>query len=241
MSNSKYTVYSPLARKVYDFQNESSAVAFYEDFVGDAVLFKDTANMDEKVYINTFEKFLHSALYILHGITKYPDKETIQLYSNLLPLFKHPKKGVLLMGNKGVGKTTIMRVFRMGIAANFIGGTEPFEIVETLKIKNAFLASGYEGLTHLEIGADHHKHICLDKVNVEYSIAKFFGNQTNILAEVVEDRYTAYLQGIKTHMTTILLPKDLQELFKKETYDVVCEMFVVYGIEGTNKRAMSHD
>jgi hypothetical protein len=239
--NRAFTVYSPLARKVYPFHNEKEARAFYDDFIGDAVLFEEAVQIEEKRHIKTFEQMIHSALYILHGISKYPDKETIDVYTELLPLFKHPKKGVLLIGGKGVGKTTIMKVFNMASKAKFIGGVHPFEIVEALSIKNAFLNTGYEGINDLEISTRFGRHICLDKVAPEYAVAKLYGNTTNILGEVVEDRYNAYLSGIKTHLTTILLPTELKDLAKKETYDLIYEMFSVHSIVGKNKRIEPND
>ena len=123
-----------------------------------------------------------------------------------------PKKGLLLMGPVGCGKTTIMK-----LCQNFFS-KKAFQIVASRKISQQFAGEGYSALFRYGSQSYRIKHLgygpivfydqpityCLDDVGVE-PFAKHFGNDCNVIAEILLDRYEEFVnRGLITHLTTNL-------------------------------------
>lgn len=122
------------------------------------------------------------------------------------------KKGLLLMGPVGCGKTTLIT-----LGAAFFA-RQRFRIVTTRLIRQQFMKDGFSAL--LRYGSESYrvKHLgygpvlqydqpityCLDDVGTE-SPVKHFGNPCNVVTEVVLERYDQYVQReLITHLTTNL-------------------------------------
>ncbi|WKN44291.1 hypothetical protein [Tunicatimonas pelagia] len=132
-------------------------------------------------------------------------------YSSCQTLNVDPKKGLLLMGPVGCGKTTLMK-----LCWDFFN--KPFRIMASRKISQQFAQEGYPALFRYGSQSYRIKHLgygpivyydqpiayCLDDVGVE-PFAKHFGNDCNVIAEVLLDRYEEFAsRGLITHLTTNL-------------------------------------
>ncbi len=132
-------------------------------------------------------------------------------YSSCQTLDVDPKKGLMLMGAVGCGKTTIMKLCR-----DFFN--KPFRIVASRKISQQFAQEGYPALFRYGSQSYRIKHLgygpivfydqpityCLDDVGVE-PFAKHFGNDCNVISEVLLERYEEFVsRGLITHLTTNL-------------------------------------
>ena len=123
-----------------------------------------------------------------------------------------PKKGLLLMGPVGCGKTTLITLGSAFFAR------QRFCIVTTRLIRQQFMKDGFSAL--LRYGSESYrvKHLgygpvlqydqpityCLDDVGTE-SPVKHFGNPCNVVSEVVLERYDQFVRrGLITHLTTNL-------------------------------------
>ncbi|TAG40622.1 MAG: AAA family ATPase [Cytophagia bacterium] len=163
------------------------------------------------------------------------DQENAQVINLLSHYFAgidcqlNPMKGILLYGNIGTGKTTLMRLMQEAPHASFAiesaqeiineyaaDGVQVIEKYSRL-IYNNNTASRYFG--NREIG------LCIDDIGTETEAANF-GNRKNVVAEILSMRY-AQLHGPTTHLTTNLTPAELKEAYGARIYDRLREMFNV--------------
>ena len=142
------------------------------------------------------------------------------------------KKGLFLMGPVGCGKTTLIKLCRKFFAK------KPFRIVPSRKISQQFVSEGYSALFRYGSQSYRIKHLgfgpivfydqpityCLDDVGVE-PFAKHFGNDCNVIAEVVLDRYEEFVhRGLITHLTTNLNAEELQQRYHERIRSRLREM-----------------
>lgn len=117
-----------------------------------------------------------------------------------------PDKSLLVIGDIGVGKTMMMRVMQV----LFKDTKRRFKWVEAKDIKD--LMEGEEGLGTKEIkelfGYGYKGDLLLDDIGVGQVNFKSYGNVTNIIGEIILDRYRLFIeQGYRTHFTSNIPPK----------------------------------
>lgn len=119
-------------------------------------------------------------------------------------------KGILLMGNVGSGKSLIMRIF-------WESQLRRFGLKTCRQISKEYANGGYKAVekygdkaVHLKTNQDIVKaHLCLDDLGSEKN-EKFYGNESNVLAELIQDRYDHFVKHkLITHFTTNLTPEEL--------------------------------
>lgn len=112
------------------------------------------------------------------------------------------EKGIKLFGNVGCGKTTLMNAFR-------IIAPVTFPIVSCVKIANEYKKDGVEAIEkYINMHA-----ICLDDLGIE-STSRNFGDEKNVLAEIILGRYDKEAhKGFKTHITTNLSAEKIEEYY----------------------------
>ncbi|WP_310391908.1 ATPase [Hymenobacter sp.] len=131
-----------------------------------------------------------------------------------------PGKGILLLGPVGCGKTAAMRFFERNartayrvvpardVARRFL--TEGFAVLDRYGAQ-AFMARSY-GAGH---GPDHRHPVtyCFDDLGVEQN-ARLYGNECNVLAEILLDRYDRFVtHRMRTHLTSNLNASELETLY----------------------------
>ena len=104
-------------------------------------------------------------------------------------------KGILLAGPVGCGKTTLM-------------------IVKPCRdISIEFINDGYGIIHKYSIGKTYHSEqriYCLDDLGVESNL-KYYGNECNVIAEVLLSRYDIFInKRIPTHITTNLSATEIE-------------------------------
>lgn len=127
------------------------------------------------------------------------------------------KKGILLVGTIGCGKTSLMHLF------NILTHPHRKHIVKpTRTIAGEFLQNGYEAI-HKYGNTD--KIYCFDDLGIEQNM-KHFGNESNVMAEILLSRYDLLrYQGIITHATTNLNANELEKLYGNRVRSRLREMF----------------
>lgn len=169
-------------------------------------------------------------------------------YSDLFKYFSEThetldtKKGLLISGNMGTGKTLSMQIMQ-----RLFG----MKIVSCRHLVREFLQSKVHGMDVLDLygresfhknghgNKDIHKpiHICFDDLGLEEVNAQMYGNKQNILAEVLLDRYETFGRyGMKTYATTNLKAAALEELYGPRVRDRMREMMNYVQLEGDSKR-----
>ena len=140
-------------------------------------------------------------------------------------------KGILLSGPIGCGKTTLFKIFRF---CNFPAAK--YGIVSTRHIVSEFMQSGYEILEKYSNGNLSHdirtpKAYCFDDLGTE-TTSKYFGNDCNVMAEILLTRYDLFVEkGIITHLTTNLSATEIESQYGNRLRSRMREMFNLFGYE----------
>ena len=128
-----------------------------------------------------------------------------------------PNKGILLVGTIGCGKTSLMQLFNLLTYEHIKYNVKP-----TRAIAGEYLQNGYE--TILKYG-NTDKIYCFDDLGIEQNM-KHFGNESNVMAEILLSRYDLLRnRGIITHATTNLNANELEKLYGNRVRSRLREMF----------------
>lgn len=146
-------------------------------------------------------------------------------------------KGILLMGNIGNGKTTIMKAFS-------VNQNHGFRVVSMLDVSFDYKMSGEEGVKSYSLNykASPNQYgltdygYCFDELGTEEIPARHYGESKNIFAEILQVRYHHGLPFQSTHVTTNKTPDELQALYGSRCYDRMKEMFNVVVFENESFR-----
>ena len=127
-----------------------------------------------------------------------------------------PKKGILLTGPVGCGKTSLMSLMK------YFAPKAPLIMKPSREIAFEFIQNGYETISNY--GKKNWQY-CFDDLGVEQSL-KYFGNECNVMGEVLLSRYDLFIsQGIRTHATTNLNANELEKLYGNRVRSRLRSMF----------------
>ena len=148
------------------------------------------------------------------------------------------QKGVLLTGPVGCGKTTLinlMKYFIQNQSQKFI--TKPCR-----DISFEFMQDGFEVIHRYSklpsfsgVGGGC---FCFDDLGVESSL-KYYGNECNVMAEILLTRYDLFIsKKLITHLTTNLSASEIEEIYGNRIRSRLREMFnlIAFDKESQDKR-----
>lgn len=137
------------------------------------------------------------------------------------------KKGILLSGPVGCGKTSLMTLIKPFFAVDkqyaiksvreiaFEFEKEGFLVISRY-CNLAFCSSPYSLIN---------KAFCFDDLGIEQPM-KYYGNQCNVMAEILLSRYDQFIRkGILTHITTNLSASELESMYGSRLRSRMREMF----------------
>lgn len=117
-------------------------------------------------------------------------------------------KGILLAGPVGCGKTTLMNVMK-----HLAKAEHKFIVKPCRDISIEFINQGYGIIHQYSIGKQYHSEqriYCLDDLGIENNL-KYYGNECNVIAEVLLSRYDIFIsKRIPTHITTNLSASEIE-------------------------------
>lgn len=150
---------------------------------------------------------------VIQKLILYAIHETEQCEKHNIDL----KKGILLTGPIGCGKTSWMHLIQsLGLPE------QKFLVKSARDITFEFNRDGYETINNY---GKRHRPLCLDDIGVEQNI-KFYGNDCNTIAEVLLHRYELQTNyGIITHATTNLSASQLEQLYGNRVRSRLRSMF----------------
>ena len=160
------------------------------------------------------KRFLMYAKYV--NDTYEVDEENLTQLKEILETVEEQKKGLVVCGKTGSGKTFIFQVLNKIFMPPF----HPKRIA--LKISDE-LVSKYEKLGDdaLEIKS---QNICIDELGRE-KIGKYFGSEQDVLQKIIQNRYNQFkLKGYLTYFTSNYSKSALRERYGEHTFSRLNEM-----------------
>jgi DNA replication protein DnaC len=121
------------------------------------------------------------------------------------------EKGILLTGPVGCGKTTLMNLMKVATQIE-----HKFFVKPCREVSFEFIQEGYEVIHKYSKGKLHQsepKIICFDDLGSENNL-KYFGNECNVMAEILLSRYDLFVsKRLQTHITTNLSASEIENAY----------------------------
>ncbi|MGV8092081.1 MAG: ATPase [Mangrovibacterium sp.] len=137
------------------------------------------------------------------------------------------RKGILLTGPIGCGKTSLMK-----LAGIFCPRETQFLVKPAREISFEFEKEGYSVINHYSKGSYFKiggvpvpKAYCFDDLGLEQT-PKYYGNECNVMAEILLARYDLFVsRRMLTHVTTNLSASELEAIYGNRIRSRMREMF----------------
>ena len=146
------------------------------------------------------------------------------------------QKGILLTGPIGCGKTALMNLMRYATTEQ-----NKFIIKSCRDISFEFIEDGFSVIHKYSKGALYQyepKVFCFDDLGTESSL-KYYGNECNVMAEVLLTRYDLFVSNnLITHVTTNLSASEIEQYYGNRLRSRMREMFnlIAFDKESIDKR-----
>jgi hypothetical protein len=133
------------------------------------------------------------------------------------------RKGIVLNGKVGCGKTAIMTLFRL-----FLSNEQRYQIKSCRNISFQFIKQGYDVIndySKVSLNNPYSSNYCFDDLGTEKSL-RHFGNECNVMREIILSRYDSFISHkIITHITTNLNSSEIEEFYGTRVRSRMREMF----------------
>lgn len=142
-------------------------------------------------------------------------------------------KGILLSGPIGCGKTSLMNIMK------YLTPTEnKFYVKPCRDISFEFIQDGYQIIHKYSKGKLYEsepKTICFDDLGTENNL-KYYGNECNVMAEIILSRYDIYTtKKIQTHITTNLSASEIEAQYGNRVRSRMRELFNLIAFDNNAK------
>jgi len=149
------------------------------------------------------------------------------------------RKGLLISGPIGCGKTSLMNLLRF-----FGPESNRFLLKSCREVSFEFISEGYPVIQQYGQASFHRysqapKVYCFDDLGAENNL-KYYGNECNVMGEILLSRYDLFVsRGMRTHLTTNLTSSELEKHYGNRVRSRMREMFnlVNFGREAKDKRS----
>lgn len=191
---------------------------------------------------------------VLESIGRFHFGNQFKIYDNDLPVIKkliiyairdevtatamnlNINKGIILSGPVGCGKTSLMFLLNY-----FFQTGHEYKMKSCRDIAFEFAAKGYEALvpfTKKETKQTRMNTYCFDDLGTEKQI-KHFGNECNVMAEIILTRYDSFIyHKTMTHVTTNLSASELEAFYGDRVRSRMRQMFnlIAFDKDSIDKR-----
>jgi len=170
-----------------------------------------------------------------------PDFKKTEIYDILAEYFARSdkftargydlNKGLLIVGDVGTGKTAAFEVFRELLRCS----DRFFNMVSCRQIIRDYTTEGAKVLN--KYGRDSITTVYFDDLGLEEVNVKMYGNNANVMSEIMLDRYENFKRkGVKTYATSNLGAKEFSEIYGERMRDRMREMFNFIPVKGESFR-----
>ena len=185
-------------------------------------------NKGTELYGNHF-KILENDYTIIYKLIAYFLRDEATCFQYNINL----NKGILLSGPVGCGKTSLLNLMK------YLTPTEhKFFVKPCRDISFEFIQDGYEVIHKYSKGKLYQsqpKTICFDDLGTENKL-KYYGNECNVMAEILLSRYDIYIsKNIQTHITTNLSASEIETYYGNRVRSRMREMFNLIAYDKTIK------
>lgn len=152
------------------------------------------------------------------------------------------RKGILLAGPVGCGKTSLMHIFQRNQRQVFMiksakeiawnwrqAEKDAGEYMEKMTRPHMLPVNDVQNFYHRFAG------LCIDDVGTE-DIQNSFGNRASVIADIVEGRYFNSCAGPLFHITTNLTMPDLKSFYGERVASRLRETMNIIGYTGEDRR-----
>jgi DNA replication protein DnaC len=198
----------------------------YQRNYQDMVLWLEKKGVE--LYGNQF-KILESDYPIIYKLMAFFLKDEATCFQYNIDL----NKGILLSGPIGSGKTSLMNLMK------YLAPMEhKFSVKPCRDISFEFIQEGYEIIHKYSKGKLYQsdpKTICFDDLGTENNL-KYFGNECNVMAEVILSRYDIFIsKKIQTHFTTNLSASEIETAYGNRVRSRLRNMINLIAFDKTTK------
>jgi len=142
-------------------------------------------------------------------------------------------KGIILSGPVGCGKTSLISLMR------FLQPQGNRFIVKSCReVSFEFIQNGYEVIhrySHRSFYNHEPQTYCFDDLGTENNL-KFFGNECNVMAEILLSRYDLFVsRNLITHLTTNLSASEIEAAYGNRVRSRMRELFNLIAFDKTTK------
>lgn len=121
------------------------------------------------------------------------------------------RKGILMTGPVGCGKTSFMNLVKLALPQE-----QRFVLKSCREVSFEFIQDGYSVIrkySNLSFKNDIPRVYCFDDLGTENNL-KFYGNECNVMAEILLSRYDLFVtRRMLTHITTNLNSSEIEEIY----------------------------
>ncbi|WP_421498018.1 ATPase [Flavobacterium columnare] len=142
-------------------------------------------------------------------------------------------RGILLCGKIGCGKTSLMHLIKP-----FMKPKNDYKLKTCREVSFEFAKNGFEALQAYTLKAPLQNRLsgyCFDDLGAEQQI-KHFGNDCNVMAEILISRYEDFVfNNSITHITTNLSASEIESFYGNRLRSRMREMFNLVCFDNSSK------
>lgn len=185
-------------------------------------------NKGKKLYTPNF-KIYPEDYEVIYKLLVYFIKDTEKTEKHGISL----RKGILLSGPVGCGKTSLMNLFRY-----YLDDNSRHILRSCRDISYEFIRDGFSVINKYSRGAFNlgiPKIYCFDDLGIENNL-KYYGNDCNVMAEIMLSRYDLFISHrMLTHITTNLNSSEIGEIYGERVRSRMREQFNLIAFDTNSK------